>query len=135
MQFATVRLISDHVEVVARFYADVMGSAAVGSADYTEIGGEKGTGTIAIVSRAGMTGAGQPVPESLVNSSVILEFVVDDVDVVRTRIDRFRDAVVQEPTDQAWGNRSMLIRDPDGTLVNVYSPLPGAQRDWPSQQS
>ena len=27
------------------------------------------------------------------------------------------------PTDMPWGNRSLLLRDPDGTLVNVYAPL------------
>ena len=28
---------------------------------------------------------------------------------------------ILEPTDQPWGNRSMLFRDPDGTPINVYA--------------
>jgi len=28
---------------------------------------------------------------------------------------------VQEPTTQPWGYRSMLFRDPDGNLINLYS--------------
>jgi hypothetical protein len=28
---------------------------------------------------------------------------------------------VMPPTNMPWGNRSMLLRDPDGTLVNVFS--------------
>jgi catechol 2,3-dioxygenase-like lactoylglutathione lyase family enzyme len=28
-----------------------------------------------------------------------------------------------EPTNQPWGNRSMLFRDPDGNLINFYKPL------------
>ncbi len=29
------------------------------------------------------------------------------------------------PTDQPWGNRSMLFRDPDGNLINFYAPING----------
>ena len=31
---------------------------------------------------------------------------------------------VMEPTDQPWGNRSALLRDPDGNLINLFTPLP-----------
>jgi len=55
------------------------------------------------------------------NRSAIIEFEVDDVDVERARLDDQVPAWVQEPTDQPWGNRSMLLRDPDGNLINIYS--------------
>jgi hypothetical protein len=29
---------------------------------------------------------------------------------------------VQTPTTMPWGNRSGLLRDPDGNLVNLYMP-------------
>ena len=32
-------------------------------------------------------------------------------------------AFVQEPTTMPWGNRSLLFRDPDGNLVNFFTPL------------
>jgi catechol 2,3-dioxygenase-like lactoylglutathione lyase family enzyme len=32
-------------------------------------------------------------------------------------------SIVLEPTDQPWGNRSMLFRDPDGNLVNFFAPI------------
>jgi hypothetical protein len=35
-------------------------------------------------------------------------------------------AVVLPPTDMPWGNRSALLRDPDGNLVNLFAPIPGA---------
>ncbi|GLL04583.1 VOC family protein [Dactylosporangium matsuzakiense] len=57
----------------------------------------------------------------MANRSSILEFEVADVDAEHTRL---RDHVtdwVQEPTTQPWGNRSMLLRDPDGNLINIYS--------------
>ncbi|MDX6235491.1 MAG: hypothetical protein QOG10_306, partial [Kribbellaceae bacterium] len=30
---------------------------------------------------------------------------------------------VQEPTTMPWGNRSVLLRDPDGNLVNLFTPV------------
>lgn len=40
--------------------------------------------------------------------------------------ERLRGAVdsrVNEPTDMPWGNRSLLLRDPDGDLVNLFTPV------------
>ncbi|GMA26544.1 hypothetical protein GCM10025864_43030 [Luteimicrobium album] len=28
-----------------------------------------------------------------------------------------------EPRDMPWGNRSLLLRDPDGNLVNLFAPV------------
>jgi catechol 2,3-dioxygenase-like lactoylglutathione lyase family enzyme len=39
---------------------------------------------------------------------------------------RLRDAVedlVNEPTTMPWGNRSLLFRDPDGNLINLFTPV------------
>jgi len=53
------------------------------------------------------------------NRSAILEFEVDDVDPVRAVLADVE--LVMPPTVMPWGNRAMLLRDPDGNLVNVYS--------------
>jgi catechol 2,3-dioxygenase-like lactoylglutathione lyase family enzyme len=38
---------------------------------------------------------------------------------------RLRDVeFVQEPTTMPWGNRSVLLRDPDGNLINLFTPVP-----------
>jgi len=53
------------------------------------------------------------------NRSAILEFQVDDVEAVLLRVS---DAEVVMPiTIMPWGNTSLLLRDPDGSLVNVFS--------------
>jgi hypothetical protein len=31
---------------------------------------------------------------------------------------------VNAPTTMPWGNRSLLFRDPDGNLVNFFTPVP-----------
>jgi len=50
---------------------------------------------------------------------VIIEFLVDDVDGVHRNLA----GLVQEPTTMPWGNRSLLFRDPDGNLVNFFTPV------------
>ncbi len=32
-------------------------------------------------------------------------------------------AIVGEPTDQAWGHRTLFVRDPDGNVVEIYADL------------
>jgi uncharacterized glyoxalase superfamily protein PhnB len=43
------------------------------------------------------------------------------VDAEYARLRDRLDDVVMEPTTMPWGNRSVLLRDPDGTLVNLFS--------------
>jgi len=56
------------------------------------------------------------------NRTVIVEFRVDDVDRefehLKERISNF----IQEPTLMPWGNKSVLFEDPDGNLVNFFTP-------------
>ena len=53
--------------------------------------------------------------------------MVDDVDQEFERIDRLGVDWVLEPTTQPWGNRSMVFRDPEGNLVNIFSRPKAAQ--------
>ena len=54
--------------------------------------------------------------------SVIIEWQVDDVDAEYARLAPGTVDWVQTPTTMPWGNRSVLLRDPDGNLVNLYTP-------------
>ena len=56
------------------------------------------------------------------NHSVI-EFRVDDVDQAYASLGDAISDVVQEPKTMPWGNRSLLFRDPDGNLVNFFTPV------------
>ena len=53
---------------------------------------------------------------------MIIEFRADDVDAEYQRLQGVIGEVVQAPTTMPWGNRSLLFRDPDGNLVNVFAP-------------
>ena len=52
---------------------------------------------------------------------MILDFSVADVDEELDRVTTLGVEMVLPPTTQPWGTRSMLFRDPDGRLVNVFS--------------
>ncbi len=79
--------------------------------------------TLAIASKRTMDlfGAGAARPAD--NHSVIIEFRVADVDEEFRKRAKVIGDVVQEPTTQPWGNRSLLFRDPDGNLVNFFTPV------------
>lgn len=52
-----------------------------------------------------------------------LEFIVEDVDAEYERLREHVGEVVTEPTTMPWGNRALLFRDPDGNLVNLFTPV------------
>ena len=50
----------------------------------------------------------------------MIEFQVDNVDVVYDEARSLGLDVVMPPSDMPWGNRSMLLRDPDGNVINIF---------------
>jgi predicted enzyme related to lactoylglutathione lyase len=121
MDFASIRMISDDLEPVVRFYEQVTGVSAVWSAPvFAEV--RLPSCTIAF----GHTQTAQLFNNSARpadNHTVIIEFLVDDVDKDFDRLKALVGEWVQEPTTMPWGNRSMLFRDPDGNLVNLFTPV------------
>jgi len=93
---------------------------------YTEDFGELTTlsGTPALGSTRTLASFGGDVARPADNHTAILEFQVGDVDAeYRKLTDVIGDAIVQKPTTMPWGNRSLLFRDPDGNLVNFFTPV------------
>lgn len=111
---------------MARFYEEVLGVASIGSEDYVEL--RTGGSTLSLSSKRSVDLFNAAAAEPAANRSVILDFQVEDVDGERSRLSGLVGEFVLEPTDQPWGNRSMLFRDPDGNLINVFAPNPGARR-------
>ena len=56
-------------------------------------------------------------------SGVIVTFVVADCDAVYAKAKACGAEVLESPTDMFYGQRRMLLRDPDGTVVDVSSPV------------
>ena len=121
MDFASIRMISDDLEPLVRFYEQVTGVSAVWPAPvFAEV--HLPSCTIAF----GHTQTAQLFNNSARpadNHTVIIEFLVDDVDKEFERLKTVVTEWVQEPTTMPWGNRSILFRDPDGNLVNLFTPV------------
>ena len=120
MDFASIRIITNDVDRLARFYELVTGIEPVRPAPvFAEF--RTAVGALAIGSTATVAMLGDRAPKAGANDSVIIEFLVDDVDREFARLRDDLDDVVLEPTTMPWGNRSALFRDPDGNLVNLFA--------------
>jgi predicted enzyme related to lactoylglutathione lyase len=121
MKLAQARLVTADVPALSRFYENVLGITAIGSEDYVELRGPGSALAISSKRSVDLFNAGAAEPAA--NRSVILDFQVSDVDQERARLAALVEQFVLEPTDQPWGSRSMLFRDPDGNLINFFSPI------------
>lgn len=127
MKFLSTRIITADVQRLASFYEMVTGVSAVwGNELFAEI--PTPVGTLAIGSDKTVPLFGQGSAEPAANRSVIVEFIVDDVDAEYARLGGQLDDVVTEPTTMPWGNRALMFRDPDGNLVNLFTPVTDAAR-------
>lgn len=121
MDLASLRIITDDVDRLASFYERVTGTTAARPAPvFAEL--RTSAGTLAIGSTATVAMLGDRAPRPAANNSVIIEFLVEDVDAEFARLRDALDDVVLEPTTMPWGNRSALFLDPDGNLVNLFAP-------------
>ncbi len=124
MNLVSVRIITTDVRKLAAFYERVTGQFAV---QYTEDFAEVQTGcaTLAIGStRTLQLFGGDEVAAAAQNRTAIIEFIVKDVDEDYERLGgMLQSCLVQKPTTMPWGNRSLLFRDPDGNLVNFFTPV------------
>ena len=119
MNLASIRIITDDVDRLVEFYETVTGETAVRPAPvFAEFRSETGTFAIASSATVAMLGDGAPKPGP--DGSIIVEFLVTDVDAEFDRLRVRVDDVVLAPTTMPWGNRSTLFRDPDGNLVNLF---------------
>lgn len=121
MNFVSVRLITDDVARLADFYELVTGATAVRTGDvFAEL--TTPSATLAIGSTRTVPAFAPGAAEPAQNRSAIIEFLSPDVDADYARLRDVVDAWVNEPTVMPWGNRSLLLRDPDGNLVNLFTP-------------
>jgi predicted enzyme related to lactoylglutathione lyase len=118
----SIRLITDDVARLADFYEKVSSTPARRSTpDFAEV--ETSAGTLAIASTRTVALFGAGSARAADNHSAIIEFLVDDVDTEYERIRQITTDFVNAPTMMPWGNRSLLFRDPDGNLVNFFTPV------------
>jgi len=111
------------VDLLADFYEQVTGVAInrLHPGEYAEL--RTPGGVLAITSQRKLDARTPGAATPAAKRSLIVDFRVEDVDRERARLGPIVRRFVLEPTDQPWGNRAMLFRDPDGNLVNVFHPI------------
>jgi catechol 2,3-dioxygenase-like lactoylglutathione lyase family enzyme len=122
MNFVSLRVITNDIKRLVRFYEQVTGlSATWYTEDFAELPTASCTLAIGSIRTMELFGAGAARPAD--NHTAIIEFRVDDVDREFNKLKGVLDEFVQEPTTQPWGNRSLLFRDPDENLINFFTPV------------
>jgi uncharacterized glyoxalase superfamily protein PhnB len=116
------------VAASARFYEELTGTnARWGNDEFAEIA-LPGGATIALSSQRLIDAFAAGSLRAGANGGVMIELLVDDVDAERARLGDAVEVVV-EPTTLPWGNRSLLLRDPDGNVVNLFTPVSPEARE------
>jgi catechol 2,3-dioxygenase-like lactoylglutathione lyase family enzyme len=128
MDFVSIRIITEDVARLVAFYEGITGRAADwANENFAEL--TLGSATLAIAGTKTVPLFGAGTAEAAANRSVIIEFLVDDVDSLYAGLGDAVGGFVNEPTTMPWGNRSLLVRDPDGNLVNVFTPVTPAAKE------
>ena len=122
MNLVSIRLITDDVARLVSFYERITGVEADRPApEFAELRTPHGTLAIGSTSTVALFGPGSARPAE--NRTAIIEFLVEDVDALFASLADGSVEMVGEPKTMPWGNRSLLLRDPDGSLVNLFTPV------------
>lgn len=118
----SMRIITADIRRLVRFFEEATGTTAEWATDdFAEVKSE--SFTLAIGSTRTLTFFGEGVAQPGNNKNIIIEFLVENVDDDYERIKDLTSDIVQKPTTMPWGNRSLLFRDPDGNLINFFTPI------------
>lgn len=127
MKFVNVRLLVGDIAAAMRFWRDVMGlhmkygDEAIGYAYF-----ETDSAGVELLTREGFAdalgeAASTPTPKG---RPAVLVFGVDDVDAAYADFVKRGATAVAGPQDRpAWQVRSAHVSDPDGYIVEIYSPI------------
>ena len=122
MDFVSIRIITGDLPRLVGFYERATGvQASWSNEDFAELRTTCATLAIGSTGTVPLFAPGAARPAD--NRTVIIEFLVDDVDGVHQNLAGIVEDFVTEPTTMPWGNRSLLFRDPDGNLVNFFTPV------------
>jgi predicted enzyme related to lactoylglutathione lyase len=122
MKLTSLRLITKDIKQSVEFYEKAVGLTAQWyTEDFAELSAD--SITLAIGSTRTMKLFGENLTASAGSKNSIIEFLVADVDAEYERIKSITSDIIQPPTTMPWGNRSLLFCDPDGNLINFFTPV------------
>jgi predicted enzyme related to lactoylglutathione lyase len=126
MRLASARLIARDIKALVSFYEKLTGQKAEWLAPvFAEIVTPGATLAFGAAETVALFKEGSAEPAS--NRTAIVEFQVEDVQAEFARL-KDEVEVVHEPKMMLWGNRAAQFRDPEGTLVGIYTPISEAAK-------
>jgi len=124
MNLVSIRIIAADVKKLVGFYEHVTNLPAIWYTDsFAELQTPSATLAFGGTDTLQFFG-GDEVAQAAQNRTAIIEFIADDVEADYARLADFLGVLlVQRPTTMPWGNKSLLFRDPEGNLVNFFTPV------------
>ena len=121
MNLTTSCIITENIEQLSEFYERVLQlEAHFYGEDYVEFETETADLSLFSLKEHEKLAADSAVHGT--NKNVLLEFMVEDVEKEYERLIELGVNIIKEPTTQPWGNRSIYFEDPDGNILNFYTP-------------
>ena len=125
MELVQSRLVTDDVAGLACFYAALLDAHVVSNDYYVEVATPAQRVGLSRMRYSDLQHGACGPPEGVELGAVILDFAADDLDEEHDRITALGVDWLMVPTLQPWGRRSMMLRDPEGHLINVFEKKEG----------
>ena len=120
MKRAFTNILSADVDKTAHFYQDLLGMTRHFESDWFVILTHAGCPDLefGILDREHSI-----VPAEIRKppAGVMLTFVVEDVELIFAKAKNLGATIIEPPTNTPYGQRRMLVQDPDGTVIDVSS--------------
>ena len=117
-----------HLKASRDFFVRHFAMAVVFEASWVAMLADGSDGRICLGLMSSDHPSAPPGPEIFDGHGMIMTFQVEDVSDLYARLKQAGVPLVHEPTDEPWGQRRFMTRDPSGILVDVVEqiePTPG----------
>ncbi|MGJ4953452.1 VOC family protein [Bradyrhizobium sp. HKCCYLS20291] len=104
------------------FYEDVLGFPVARELSQGWIEYQVGPNTLALA-RPKRLASDQATPEGSASLQLAFKVSREDVDRCAAELTGKGIALMEPPTDQPFGHRTLFFRDPDGNLLEVYAEI------------
>ncbi|KRR17407.1 glyoxalase [Bradyrhizobium lablabi] len=117
----TVIIVRD-MAAMRRFYEDILRLSLTRELSAGWIEYQIGGNTLALA-RPTRTAKDAPTPRGSASLQLAFRVAVEDVDRCADELMRHGVDLLEPPTDQSFGHRTLFFRDPDGNLLEVYAEI------------